>query len=142
LGDQSKAETHLRLRGEARPSVHDPLMQAYYWLLDSADAHYNRGVLAMKAGKWPAAADLFRKGLALDPESAQLRHGLGLALYWMKNGDGAATEFEEVLRRSPDHVETHVSLGILYAERNRFRDALVHFAAASKYDAGRVDAQV
>jgi tetratricopeptide (TPR) repeat protein len=142
LGDQSKAEAHLRLRGEGRPSVYDPLMQAYYWLLDSADAHYNRGVLAMKAGKWQAAAELFRKGLALEPESAQLRHGLGLALYWMKDGDGAAREFEQVLRRSPDHVETHVSLGILYAERSRFRDALVHFEAASKYDASRVDAQV
>lgn len=142
LGEQNKAETHVRQRGDGRPSLYDPLMQSYYWLLDSADAHYNRGVLAMQARQWNAAADLFRKGLALDPESAPLGHGLGLALYWMGDGDAALKQFEEVLRQSPDHAETHVSLGVLLAERRRFRDALAHFAAASKSDPGRVDAHV
>ena len=142
LGQQDKSEAHVRLRGDGRPTVNDPLMQSYYWLLNSADAHYNRGVLAMKARKWSAAADLFRKGLELDADNVQLRHALGLALYWMGDGEGAQRQFDEVLRRSPDHVDTHVSLGILFAQRRRYRDALVHFAAASKYDAGRVDAQV
>ena len=142
LGDQQKAETHLRQRGDGRPRLYDPLMQAYYWLLDSADAHYNRGVLAMQARKWVAAAELFRKGLALDPDSAQLGHALGLALYWMGDGDAAAKQFEEVLRHSPDHAETHFNLGVLFAERRRFRDALAHFAATAKQNPDRADAQV
>ena len=142
LGEQEKSEAHVRLRGDGRPNVYDPLMQSYYWLLNSADAHYNRGVLAMKARKWTAAADQFRKGLELDPESAQLRHALGLALYWFGDGAGAEKQFNEVLRHAPDHVDTHVSLGILFAQRHSYRDALVHFAAASKYDPGRADAQV
>jgi tetratricopeptide (TPR) repeat protein len=142
LGDQQKAEMHLQHRGDGRPGLYDPLMQAYYWLLDSADAHYNRGVLAMQAGKWAAAADLFRKGLALDPESTTLGHGLGLALYWMGDGDAAVKQFEEVLRRAPDHVETLVNLGVLLAQRRQFRDALTHFSAAAKLDPDRVDVHV
>ena len=65
-----------------------------------------------------------RKGLELDPESAQLRHALGLALYWMGDGEGAEKQFVEVLRRSPDHVETHVSLGILFAQRQSTKPSL------------------
>lgn len=142
LGEPDKSEKYLRQRGDGRPSLYDPLMQAYYWLLDSADAHYNRGVLAMQARKWVAAEELFRKGLALDPKSAQLGHALGLALYWNGDGDAALKQFEDVLRRSPDNVDTHVSLGVLFAERRRYRDALAHFAAAAKHDPGRVDVHV
>src|SRR5215218_3429375 len=72
LGQQEKAEAHLQRRGDGRPGLSDPLMQAYYWLVDSAEAHYQRGVLAMQAGKWDAAADLFRKGLALEPDNVQI----------------------------------------------------------------------
>ena len=142
LGQQDKAEAHLQQRGDGRPAVYDPLMQEYYWLVDSAEAHYQRGVLAMQAGKWDAAADLFRKGLALDPESSQLGYGLGLALYWKGDQDAAARQFEAVLRRSPDHLETHFNFAVLLARQNRFRDALAHFAAAAKLDPGRADVQV
>ena len=142
LGDQQKADTHLQQRGDGRPGLNDPLMQAYYWLLDSADAHYQRGVLAMQAQKWPAAVDLFRKGLALDPDNAQIGHALGLALYWAGDGDAALQQFEDVLSRTPDHVETHVNLGVLLAQRRQFRDALAHFSAAAKYEPDRVDVRV
>lgn len=142
LGQHEKAEAHLQKRGDGRPALSDPLMQAYYWLVDSAEAHYHRGALAMQAREWASAAELFRRGLALDPENAQLGHALGLALYWMGDGDAAARQFEEVLRRSPDHVETHFNLGVLFAQRRQFRDALAHFAATSKQDPDRADAHV
>jgi tetratricopeptide (TPR) repeat protein len=35
-----------------------------------------------------------------------------------------------------------VSLGILFAQRRRFRDALTHFAAAARSDPGRLDVHV
>lgn len=142
LGQQEKAEAHLKLRGDGRPDLYDPLMQAYYWLVDSAEAHYQRGVLAMQAGKWDAAADLFRKGLALDPENAQLGYGLGLALYWKGDHDSAEKQFEAVLRRSPDHLETRFNLAVLLAQQKHYREALTHFAAVAKQEPGRADAQV
>ena len=142
LGQQEKAEAHLKLRGDGRPDLYDPLMQAYYWLVDSAEAHYQRGVLAMQAGKWDAAADLFRKGLALDPENAQLGYGLGLASYWKGDQDSARKQFEAVLRRSPDHLETRFNLAVLLAQQKHYREALTHFAAVAKQEPGRADVQV
>jgi tetratricopeptide (TPR) repeat protein len=142
LGQQEKAEAHLQKRGDGRPGLSDPLMQEYYWLVDSAEAHYQRGVLAMQAGKWDAAADLFRKGLALDPENSQLGYSLGLALYWKGDHEAAAKQFEAVLQRSPDHLETHFNFAVLLAQQKRYRDALAHFAAAAKLDPGRADIQL
>jgi protein O-GlcNAc transferase len=142
LGQDEKAEAHLEQRGDGRPAFSDPLMQSYYWLVDSAEAHYQRGVLAMQAGQWDPAADLFRKGLALDPENVQIGYSLGLALYWKGDQDAAAKQFEAVLRRSPDHVETRFNLAVLLAQQKHYREALTHFAAVAKQDPGRADAQV
>jgi tetratricopeptide (TPR) repeat protein len=142
LGQQDKADAHLKQRGDGRPAVFDPLMAAYYWLVESADAYYNRGVLAIQARKWTEAAEIFRKGLALDPENAQLGYGLGLALYWNGDHDAAARQFEAVLRRSPDHLETRFNFAVLLAQQHRYRDALTHFVAAAKLDPGRADIEV
>ena len=142
LGDQQRAERHLERRGDGRPGLSDPLMQDYYWLLESADAYHNRGRLAMEAEEYAAAVEMFRLGLGLDPDSAEIRHALGLALYWMGDGDGAVAEFEETLRRTPDHAQTHLSLAIFLAQQRRFRDALTYFAAAAEHDPARVEAHV
>ena len=142
LGDQERAERHLEQRGDGRPGVDDPLMQDYYWLLESADAYNNRGRLAMEAEEYGAAVEMFRRGLELDPDSAELRHALGLALYWLGDGDAAVAEFQEALRRTPDHAPTHLSLAIFLAQQRRFRDALTHFAAAAEHDPAQVDAHV
>jgi tetratricopeptide (TPR) repeat protein len=142
LGQHEKAEAHVKQRGDGRPGLSDPLMRDYYWLVDSAEAHYQRGVLAMQAGKWDAAADLFRKGLALEPENVQLGYGLGLALYWQGDQDAAAKQFEAVLQRSPDHVETRFNLAALLAQQKHYREALTHFDAVAKLDPGRADVQV
>lgn len=142
LGDQERAERHLERRGDGRPGLSDPLMQDYYWLLESADAYNNRGRLAMEAQEYGAAVEMFRRGLELDPDSAELRHALGLAFYWMGDGDAAVAEFQEALRRTPEHAPTHLSLAIFLAQQRRFRDALTHFAAAAEHDPAQVDAHV
>ncbi|MCY4029016.1 MAG: tetratricopeptide repeat protein [Acidobacteria bacterium] len=142
LGDQERAERHLGQRGDGRPRLRDPLMQDYFWLLESADAYNNRGRLAMEAEDYQGAVEMYRRGLELDPDSAELRHGLGLALYWIGDGSAAVAEFQEALRRTPDHAPTHLSLAIFLAQQRRFRDALTHFAAAAEHDPAQVDAHV
>ncbi len=142
LGEEEKAEAHLGMRGDGESRLHDPLMQEYYWLIETAEAYLQRGALAMDAGEYAAAAGVFRRGLELDPESDPLGHALGLSLYWQGEVEAAVSQFERVLRRSPDHAETHLSLGVLFAEQGRFGKALARFAAAAEHDLGRVDAHV
>ena len=108
----------------------------------NASTYYEGGRLALEAEDFTTAADLFRRGLALHPGNPALRHGLGISLYWMGDAEAAVAEFEETLRRTPRHALTHLSLGVLRAQRRRYRDALTHFAAAAVVDPGRVEAHV
>jgi hypothetical protein len=68
-------------------------------LLESP-AYESRGIRALGQKDWARAAALFRKGLALAPESPALRHRLGTALFMMEDVRGAREQFEEVVRTS------------------------------------------
>ena len=142
FGNVDKADAHLEQRGDGVPRVPDPLMQEYFWLIESAEAYLQRGALAMDANEFAAAASVFSRGLEIDPDSAPLGHALGLALWQNGERDAAATQFAEVLQRSPDHTETHISLGVLFAQQRRYREALARFAAAAEHDPSLVDAHV
>lgn len=134
LGDRAKAETHLRQRGESWPSLADPLMQPQGDLLESVTIYERRGVQALGAGDWAAAAAAFRKGLELSPDDLAMRHRLGTALYSAGDAAGAMREFEGVLRRSPDFAKAHLSLGVIFTLTGRYPEAIDRFSAALKSD--------
>jgi tetratricopeptide (TPR) repeat protein len=142
LGDRAKADAHLRRRGERWPALADPLMQQQDDLLESVALYERRGVQALGAGDWAAAAAAFRKGLALEPDDAALRHRLGTALYGAGDAPGAAREFEEVLRRHPDFPKAHVSLGMMLNLNGRHKEAAGRFEAALRVDPNHPEARV
>ena len=123
LGQQDKAAAHLRQRGGTFPEMDDALLQDND-VLDSAIAYEDRGMQALKSGDFPAAAEAFRKGLALDPEAASLRYWLGAALYAGGDAAGAEREFSAVAKRSPEFAKAHFSLGAIYDASGRRREAI------------------
>jgi tetratricopeptide (TPR) repeat protein len=134
LGDREKAEAQLRERGSAFPDLIDPLMQQDDEVLDSAVAYENRGVQALKAADWPAAAAAFRKGLALSPGDASLRYWLGATRYAAGDAAAAEREFVAVVRHSPDFAKAHFSLGMIFDASGRRPAAIEQFRAAVKHD--------
>ena len=142
LGDRQKAEAHLRQRGETWPALPDPLMEPQGALLASVTAYERRGVEALGAADWAAAAAAFRKGLELEPGDPALRHRLGTALYAAGDVSGAVREFEEVLRRSPDFAKAQVSLGTILTLRGRYQEAIGRFSASLKSDPSSVEARL
>jgi tetratricopeptide (TPR) repeat protein len=133
LGNAARAEAHLRLREEHEILPADPLMVELDELLESPQAYESRGIRALDAKDWPGAAALFRKGLALEPRSAALRHRLGTALYMMGDVGGARGQFEEVVRTSPDHFPAQYSLGVLLQDEGRHADAIERFSTALRH---------
>ena len=110
-GDVAKAEAHLRVRGPGDIRPPDPLMQELDAILESAVAYEVRGAAALDESNWVAAAEYFRKGIALAPNEPSLRHKLGTAL--AMSGDPRAVEqFEEVTRRWPKFAKAQYSLGL------------------------------
>jgi len=141
-GDLARAEAQLKQQGDLEPSPEDPLMARFDTLLESAEAYNVRGGRFLDAGNWAAAADNFRKGLAIKPDDPSLRHRLGTALYQMGDIKGAMTEFERVTRTSPDFAKAHFSLGVLKYAGGQYPGAADEFALAVKSDPSYVQARV
>ena len=141
-GDLSRANAQLAQKGDIEPRPIDPLMRQLDELLESAEAYNVRGGRELEAGNWRAAVDDFRKGLALRPTDASLRHRLGTALYQMGDAAGAEEQFREVIRVSPEFAKAHFSLGVVLAAAGRQRDAIESFSNALAYDAGYIQARL
>jgi tetratricopeptide (TPR) repeat protein len=130
LGDSARAAEHLRLRRERPILPADPLMVELDEILDSPQTYETLGIRALEREDWPSAADYFRKGLALAPESAALRHRLGTALSMMGDQQGAQEQFERVVSTSPDYYLAQYSLGLMLQSKGRHKEAAERFKAA------------
>jgi tetratricopeptide (TPR) repeat protein len=141
-GDLRRAEAQLAQKGTIEPRPVDPLMRALDGLLESAEAYNVRGGRELEAGNWSAAAEDFRKGLALKPSDPSLRHRLGTALYQLGDAAGAVEQFQEVIRTSPEFAKAHFSLGVVMEAAGRHEDAMEAFSNAVKHDAGYMQARL
>ena len=95
MGNLEQADAHLRQRAPGEIHPPDPLREQLDLLIESAIAYEVRGAHALDAGEWDAAAEYFRKGVALAPTEPSLRHKLGTALAMTGDTEGAARQFEE-----------------------------------------------
>ncbi len=136
LGDDAKAEEHLRLRENAEIRPADPLMEALDSLLDTASTYESGGLAALDREEWPAAIEQFRQGLELDPDDPGLRHRLATALFMTGDLDGAMAEFQRVVRTTPDYYPSHYSIGVLLQETGRHAEAVERFRTALRHRPG------
>ncbi len=136
LGDDAKAEEHLRRRENAEIRPADPLMAALDSLLTTAGTFENSGLEALDRQEWPAAIEQFRQGLELDPDDPGLRHRLGTALFMVGDLDGAMAEFQRVVRTTPDYFPSHYSIGVLLQETRRHAEAVERFRTALRHRPG------
>ena len=142
LGDTAKAEAHLRQRGSVEVGPPDPLMVQVRGLLHSAVSEENEGIRLLDAGNFKQAAEHFRAGIALSPQSPSLHHKLGTALSLTGDTAGAAAQFEEAVRLSPGFSQAHYSLGLLLAAQGRYQEAADRFSTAVRYEPNYVDARL
>ena len=132
LGDAAKSAEHLRLRRDGRIAPRDTLMVELDSLLQSPQTFESLGIRKLDEEDWPAAAEQFRKGLALAPESAALHHRLGTALSMMNDQRGARAEFDDAVAKAPDYFPAQFSLGVMAQADGKHAEAIERFAAALK----------
>lgn len=142
LGDARNAERHLKQRREHDILPADPLMVEIDELLESAQTFESIGLRALDQRDWNEAAAQFRRGLAIEPENAALRHRLGTALYMRGEHAAARVEFERILRSSPEFARAHYSLGVLEAGEGRHPEAVQYFATAVRYQPDYTEARL
>lgn len=130
LGNKAKAAEHLRLRGTREILPADPLMVDLEGLLNSPQTYETQGIRALEQQDFTVAADRFRKGLDLAPDSAALHHRLAAALVGLGDKAAARREFEAAVRLQPTYFLALYSLGVLDQEEGRHADAIARFKAA------------
>ena len=142
LGEMERAERHLGVPGTVEAQPADPLMTALDDLLESASAYEARGRFAFDAGQWAAAADLFERALALDPENPGLRLRLGRALRRIGDLRGAEDQLRRIGPEAAEFGPAQVTLGEVLDESGRGDDALALLAAAVERDPNDASARV
>jgi tetratricopeptide (TPR) repeat protein len=142
LGDTTRAESHLRQRGERAIGPPDPLMVELRGLVHGVAAEEKRGSRALDSGDYPAAVAAFREGIELAPDNPSLRHKLGTALSLTGDTAEAVEQFRETIRRSPNYAPAHYSLGVLLASSGKYAEAIEQLEAAVRDDPSYVEARL
>lgn len=124
LGEFELAEAHYResLALEPQPAIYNDLG----YVLESQGLHDD-------------AADLYRKALALDPESASANYNLGAALARLGEFEEAEQYLRTALATQPD-TRTLTGLGIVVWQRDRPDEAIGYLERAIAADAGNAAA--
>lgn len=150
LGDTARAEAHVKQWRNTEILVPDPIRQELDLALESGLSYELRGVRALEARNFKAAAEFFAQGVERTPGTTplgrSLRHKLGTALFLSGDVPGAVKRFEETVRLAPasgldeSAAKAHYSLGVMRASEGRGQDAIAHLSAAVRYSPTYVEA--
>jgi tetratricopeptide (TPR) repeat protein len=107
-------------QGQAQPSA--------------AEAAFNRAMGLQHEGRWPEAADAWRKFLELEPSHAGAHANLGAVLLRLGRYDEAVKSYDDALRLNPRLTEALFNLGVAHYRAGQFAKAT---EALSRYLADR-----
>lgn len=110
VGDYTEAldayTTAIEMQPRLRMAEHDPGGEHYHAL----------GDLYYRFRLYQEAIGVYENGVENNPNSARLRHGLGLAAIELERYDVAVEAFEAALERDPEHQAANFSLAEAYRE--------------------------
>jgi tetratricopeptide (TPR) repeat protein len=131
LGDAAKAGEHLAKAGQVGVRPPDPLLDELDSLRSGERVRLARAKTAYQNGRYPEAADLYRRILADRPDSVEARINLAAVLVELGDRAAAVAELREALRREPSNPAAHFNLGTLLALEGPSPEARDHLAAAA-----------
>jgi tetratricopeptide (TPR) repeat protein len=131
-GQTARAEAYLARQGSNDEGIApaDPLMDAVAGLLQGAAAFEARGMAALDARDWKAAAQHLRTAVDLAPGNAVTRLNLGTALSLAGNPAAARLELLEAVRLEPDLAKAQFGLGLLDQDEGHWDAAVERFTLA------------
>lgn len=110
--------------------------------LNPQDApHREFAELLMKQGRTMAAAEEYQAAIPKDPNDADLRNTLGVALVHLRKFPQAQAAFEDALRLNPRLVQAEVNLGNVLGTQGQDAAAAEHFHRALALDPNSADAR-
>ncbi len=101
---------------------------------DCAQGWQIKGVLALLAGRVPAAVEALQRAVALAPEDAAGWTNLGIAQHQAGEVDAAASSLERATTLQPGLAKAEHNLGVLCSQQGRLEAAERHFRRALAAD--------
>jgi tetratricopeptide (TPR) repeat protein len=105
-----------------------------------ADALYLLGMIAYKTGRFPVAAAMIRRAIAVNPRQPYYHSNLGNALCAQDKLDQAIPCFERALQIDPNHAEASYNLGNVFREQKKYDRALACYRQALAVKPDYIDA--
>jgi len=81
----------------------------------------------MDEGNYPVAAECYKRALALQDDSPDVRVDYGACLHGMGLSRRAIEEFRRIIELNPTHAIAHFNLGIVYYDLNEIDSAQVYW---------------
>jgi tetratricopeptide (TPR) repeat protein len=100
---------------------------------DSAHAHDNLATVLADKGQLREALREYLVAIELEPQSPTAHYNLASFLATHAH-DLAVNEYKETLSLEWDYPDAHINLGLTYAERGQFQEALASYQEALKID--------
>ncbi len=129
VGQRERARALLEERGEVRPGLDDPLIEALRGVSRSAAARVQEAVIANAAGRFADAVAFYREALSLAPGHPSALRGLATSLTRLGRQDEAAQAWRAVLSGDEGNPVAHNNLGLMLVESNP-EEAREHFERA------------
>jgi tetratricopeptide (TPR) repeat protein len=105
-----------------------------------ANALYVLGMVAYKTGRFPAAAAMIRRAIAVNPQQPYYHSNLGNALCAQGKFDEAIPCFKQALDIDPNHAEAKFNLGNVFREKKEYDQASACYQQALVVKPDYVDA--
>lgn len=109
----------VKLPGDAITEIREQFLDPYSFL--------RAGMTNENTGDHKGAERSFRRGLELDPKSAEIHNALGWTLFQDGRTAEAVAEYEKALASDPKHSKSHNNLALALVELGRLDEAAKHF---------------
>jgi tetratricopeptide (TPR) repeat protein len=95
---------------------------------------YKSGLSLLQNGKLRQAIDFFQAAIALKPDFIEARYSLGVAMLGGSEPGypEAMSQFLEVLRLNPNHLEAHVELSTIFEKGGDVENAIAQLQEAAR----------
>jgi len=140
LGKNDLARDHLSRFKLKTPEAKDPLLAQLQGATKRSIPAFQKAMHATRQGDWAAGAELFAKGLAIDPDNVPARVSYARALYASGNADQAQEELEKVLETKPDDLLASFLMGILLQQKGQTEEAASYYRKTLAIDPGHAGA--
>ena len=92
--------------------------------------HFNQGVILENQSQWARAIDKYQRAVELEPNLPLALHNLARLLHKQGEPQEASRYVDQLLKIAPDHAQGRVLCGNLFADQQRWDDAIKEYRRA------------